>query len=183
MFTSPNVLLWRGLLAVALGVVSVAWPGITVGAFVVLFAVYAFLTAATDSARAFTADKVGPVVGWLLLAALSLVAGVVALAWSGITALALTIWIAAWALTTGAMEIAMAFQRDESAGERTLYLLTGAVSLVFAFSLFVRPDIGAVSLATVFGLFSLVYGVSAVFASFEERRRRHDASRREPVRA
>lgn len=37
------------------------------------------------------------------------------------------------------------------------------------------------SLATVFGLFSIVYGVSAVFASFEERRRRTDPSRSEPV--
>lgn len=183
MFTSPNVLLWRGVLAVALGAVSVAWPGITINAFVILFAVYAFLTAATDSARAFASDRVGPVFGWLLLAGLSLVGGIVALAWPGITALALTIWIAAWALTTGAMEIALAFRRDETAGERTLYLLAGAVSLVFAFSLFVRPDIGAVSLATVFGLFSLVYGVSAIFASFEERRRRHAGSRREPVRA
>jgi uncharacterized membrane protein HdeD (DUF308 family) len=181
MFSSPNVLLSRGLLAVALGVVSVAWPGITIGAFVVLFAVYAFMTAATDSARAFASDRVGPIVGWLLLALLSLVAGVVALAWPGITALVLTIWIAAWALTTGAMEMALAFQRGESAGERTLFLLTGAVAIVFAFSLFVRPDIGAASLATVFGLFSLVYGVSAVFASFEERRHRTDVSRHEPV--
>ena len=32
-------LLWRGLLAVAVGIVSVAWPNITVGAFVILFAV------------------------------------------------------------------------------------------------------------------------------------------------
>jgi uncharacterized membrane protein HdeD (DUF308 family) len=181
MLSSPNVLLARGLLAVALGVVSVAWPGITVGAFVILFAVYAFMTAATDSARAIAGDRVGPVFGWLLLALLSLVSGVVALAWPGITALVLTIWIAAWALTTGAMEIGLAFQRGESAGERTLFLLTGAVAIVFAFSLFVRPDIGAASLATVFGLFSLVYGVSAVFASFEERRHRTDESRRQPV--
>lgn len=172
MFSSPNVLLSRGLLAVVLGVVSVAWPGITIGAVVVLFAVYAFMIAATDAARAFASDRVGPVLGWLLLSLLSLAGGVVALAWPGITALALTIWIAAWALTTGAMEIGLAFQRGETAGERTLFLLTGAVAIVFAFSLFVHPDIGAVSLATVFGLFSLVYGVSAVFASFEERRHR-----------
>lgn len=183
MFSSPNVLLWRGLLAVILGVVSVAWPGITVGAFVILFAVYAFMTAATDSARAFAADRVGPVVGWLLLALLSLAAGVVALAWPGITALALTIWVAAWALTTGAMEMALAFQRGEPAGERTLFLLSGAVAILLAFSLFVRPDIGAASLATVFGLFSLVYGVSTVFASFEERRHRTPTNPREPVRA
>ncbi|SEE99078.1 Uncharacterized membrane protein HdeD, DUF308 family [Streptomyces sp. 3213] len=177
MFSSPNVLLSRGLLAVVLGVVSVAWPGITIGAVVVLFAVYAFMIAATDAARAFASDRVGPVLGWLLLSLLSLAGGVVALAWPGITALALTIWIAAWALTTGAMEIGLAFQRGETAGERTLFLLTGAVAIVFAFSLFVHPDIGAVSLATVFGLFSLVYGVSAVFASFEERRHRTGVTR------
>ncbi|MGW7426230.1 hypothetical protein ACWGJB_40615 [Streptomyces sp. NPDC054813] len=37
--------------------------------------------------------------------------------------------------------------------------------------------------ATVFGLFSIVYGTSAVFASFEERRGRTNASRSEPVSA
>ncbi|WP_405878438.1 DUF308 domain-containing protein [Streptomyces sp. NBC_01384] len=183
MLSSPNALLWRGLLAVVIGVLSVTWPGITVGAFVILFAVYAFMSAATDGARAFASDRVGPVFGWLLLALLSLAAGVVALAWPGITALVLTIWIAAWALTTGVMEIVLAFQRGEKAGERALFLLTGLVSIAFAFVLFVRPDIGAVSLATVFGLFGIVYGVSAVFASFEERRRRTDVSRSEPVSA
>ncbi|MFI9757478.1 HdeD family acid-resistance protein [Streptomyces sp. NPDC051963] len=183
MFSSSNALLWRGLLALVIGIVTVSWPGITVGAFVVLFAVYAFMSAFTDGARAFASDRVGPVLGWLLLALLSLAAGVIALAWPGITALALTIWVAAWALTTGVMEIVLAFQRGETAGERALFLLTGLVSIVLAFVLFVRPDIGAVSLATVFGLFSMVYGVSAVFASFEERRRRSDTGRPEPVTA
>ncbi|WP_328759980.1 hypothetical protein [Streptomyces sp. NBC_00271] len=32
----------------------------TVGAFVILFAVYAFMSAATDAARAFAGDRVGP---------------------------------------------------------------------------------------------------------------------------
>ena len=58
---SPNALLWRGLLAVVIGIVSVSWPGITVGAFVVLFAVYAFMYAVMDGARAFSSDRVGPV--------------------------------------------------------------------------------------------------------------------------
>ncbi|MFE4959465.1 HdeD family acid-resistance protein [Streptomyces sp. NPDC056653] len=183
MLSSPNALLWRGLLAVVIGIVSVTWPGITVGALVILFAVYAFMSAVTDGARAFASDRVGPVFGWLLLALLSLAAGVVALSWPGITALVLTIWVAAWALATGVMEIVLAFQRGEKAGGRALFLLTGLVSIALAFVLFVRPDIGAVSLATVFGLFSIVYGVSAVFASFEERRGRTNASRSEPVSA
>ncbi|MGI5135643.1 MULTISPECIES: DUF308 domain-containing protein [unclassified Streptomyces] len=64
-----------------------------------------------------------------------------------------------------------------------MFLLTGLVSIALAFVLFVRPDIGAVSLATGFGLFRIVHGVSAVFASFEERRGRTNASRSEPVSA
>jgi uncharacterized membrane protein HdeD (DUF308 family) len=71
MFTSSNALLWRGLLAVVIGILSVTWPGITIGAFVVVFAVYAFMSAVTDGARAVAADRVGPVLGWLLLALLS----------------------------------------------------------------------------------------------------------------
>lgn len=56
-------LLWRGLLAVAIGIVSVAWPGVTVSALVVLFAVYAFIMVGTDVMRAFSSDRFGPVSG------------------------------------------------------------------------------------------------------------------------
>ncbi|MER5914490.1 DUF308 domain-containing protein [Streptomyces sp. NPDC001982] len=182
MLSSSNALMWRSLLAVAVGVVAVAWPGITVGAFVILFAVYAFIGAALDSARAFSSDRVGPVFGWLLLALLSVVAGVVALGWPAITALALTIWVGAWALATGAMEIVLAFQRGEKPGERALFVLTGLVSVVLAFVLFARPDIGAVSLATVFGLFSIFYGTAGIVASFRERRVLKDTGGAQPAR-
>jgi len=73
-------------------------------------------------------------------------AGVGAPAWPGITALALTIWIGAWAPANGAMEIGLAFQQGEKPGERALLVLSGLVSIARAFVLFVRPDIRAVSL-------------------------------------
>ena len=62
MFSSvSSSLLWRGFLAVGIGVVSVAWPHITVGAFVIVFAIYAFVAAGSDAARAFSSDHAGPV--------------------------------------------------------------------------------------------------------------------------
>ena len=71
MFKSlSSALLGRGLLAVAIGVVSVAWPGVTVGALVIIFAVSAFVAAIADGTRAFSSDRAGPVVGYLLLALL-----------------------------------------------------------------------------------------------------------------
>lgn len=178
MFSSlSSSLLWRGLLAIVIGVVSVAWPGITVGAFVIVFAVYAFLAAGTDATRAFRSDRAGPVVGYLLLALLSVAAGLVALLWPGITALVLTIWVAAWALATGIVEVALAFRRGETAGERAMWSLTGLVSIALGVVLVIRPDIGALTLATVFGLFSIVYGVSALVLAGQARQVGHAAPR------
>ena len=163
MFSSVSkALLWRGILAIAIGMLCVAWPRITVGAFVILFAVYAFMVATADATRAFSSDRAGPVAGYLLLGLLSAAAGVVALLWSGITALILTIWVAAWALVTGVVEVGLAFRRGKDAGERAMWALGGVVSIAFGFVLAIRPDIGAVSLATVFGLFSIVSGISAL---------------------
>ena len=162
-------LLWRGLLAIAVGVVSVIWPGITVGAFVILFAVYAFIAAGTDIMRAFSSNRAGPVAGYLLLAVLSLAAGIVALFWPGITAVVLVLWIAAWAVVTGAVEVAMAFRERQAAGTRAMWSLSGLVSIALGVVLFIHPDIGAASLATVFGFFSIIYGVSAVVLSIQTR--------------
>jgi uncharacterized membrane protein HdeD (DUF308 family) len=163
---------WRGVLAIVIGILSVAWPNITVGAFVVLFAVYAFVAAFGDGARAFASDRAGPVFGWLLLALLSFAAGVVALVWPGPTALVLTIWIAAWAFVTGIVEVAMTFGQGETAGERAMWAFGGLISIVLGIVLFLRPDIGAVSLATVFGLFSVVYGISTLVLSTRAREAR-----------
>jgi uncharacterized membrane protein HdeD (DUF308 family) len=160
---------WRGVLAIVIGILSVVWPNITVGAFVVLFALFAFVAAFSDGARAFASDRAGPVFGWLLLAVLTLAAGVVALVWPGPTALVLTIWIAAWAFVTGIVEVAMAFGQGETAGERAMWALGGLISIALGIVLFLRPDIGAVSLATVFGLFSIVYGISSLVLSTRTR--------------
>jgi uncharacterized membrane protein HdeD (DUF308 family) len=165
-----NSLLWRGLLAIVIGVVSVAWPNVTVGALVILFAVYAFIAAAWDAVRAFSSDRAGPVVGWLLLSLLSIAAGIVALAWPGITALVLAVYVGGWAFVTGVGEIVMTFQGSKSAGARALWMLSGLLSVALAVVLFIRPDIGALSLATVFGLYAIVYGVSAVVLSISLRK-------------
>ncbi|TMK53990.1 MAG: HdeD family acid-resistance protein [Actinobacteria bacterium] len=160
MFRSlPASLLWRGLLAVAIGIIAILWPGVTITAVVGIFAVAVFVDAVHQASRAFSSEKAGPVAGHLLLALLDIAAGVVAIAWPGITALALTIWIGAWAVVSGIGEFAMAFASHEAAGQRALFGFGGLLSMALGVALFARPDLGAVSLAEVFGLFSLALGV------------------------
>jgi uncharacterized membrane protein HdeD (DUF308 family) len=155
-------LLWRGLLAIAVGVIAIVWPGVTIAAVVVIFAIAAFTDAVIQTSRAFSSETAGPVVGHLALGVVDVAAGVVAIAWPGITAYALTIWIGIWAVVSGVGEIATAFASDDTAGDRALFGLTGLLSVALGVVLFARPDIGAVSLAQVFGLFSLALGVSSL---------------------
>jgi uncharacterized membrane protein HdeD (DUF308 family) len=51
-----------------------------------------------------------------------------------------------------------------------MWALTGLLSIALGIVLAIRPDIGAVSLATVFGLFSIVYGISTVVLSAQLRK-------------
>jgi len=166
--TSTSLIL-LGVLSVIVGIIAIAWPSVTILALVVLFAVYAFIGAGLQAARAFSSATAGPVAGHLLLALIDLAAGVVAVAWPGPTALALVWVLAIWAFAAGFVEIAAAFASGETAGTRAMFTVTGLVSIAFGVVLSARPDIGAVTLALLFGLYSLVYGVSEIVLGVQMR--------------
>jgi uncharacterized membrane protein HdeD (DUF308 family) len=168
MFRSTSTsLILLGALAIIVGIIALAWPGVTILALVILFAIYAFIDAGLQAARAFSSRNAGPVVGHLLLGLVDLAAGVVALAWPGPTALVLVLVVGIWAFVGGFTEIFAAFQSGETAGTRALFLLGGLVSVAFGVVLFAHPNVGAVTLALLFGLFSLIYGVSQIMTGVE----------------
>jgi uncharacterized membrane protein HdeD (DUF308 family) len=160
--STATALILLGILAVIVGIMAIAWPGVTILALVILFAVYAFLDSGLQAMRAFTSRSAGPVLGHLLLAVVDVVAGVFALAWPAPTAFVLVIVVAAWALVGGAAELAAAFQIGESAGTRALFIVGGLVSVAFGVLLFARPGAGVLTLALLFGLYSLIYGFSQI---------------------
>jgi len=86
----------------------------------------------------------------------------VALAWPGPTALVLVVIVAIWAFVGGFFELFAAFGSGETAGTRAIFILAGLVSIAFGVVLAARPGIGAVTLALLFGLYSLFYGVSLI---------------------
>jgi uncharacterized membrane protein HdeD (DUF308 family) len=173
MFKSLSTsLLVRGILAVAVGIIALAWPQVTVLVLVILFAVYAFFASGLEAARAFSSAKAGPVLGHLLLGLVDLAAGMVALVWPGPTALVLVLIVGTWAVIAGLIEIAAAFQAGEHAGTRAIFILGGLVSIAFGAVLCAHPGIGAITLALLFGLFNLAYGTWALVHGIELRRTR-----------
>jgi uncharacterized membrane protein HdeD (DUF308 family) len=170
MFKSTSTwLILAGILAVIVGIIAIAWPGVTILALVILFAVYAFMAAGLQAARAFGSRAAGPVLGHLLLALVDVTAGVFALAWPAPTVYVLVIVVAAWALGGGFAEIFAGFGAGETAGTRAMFILAGLVSVVFGVLLFARPGVGALTLALLFGLYSMIYGFSQITAGLQLR--------------
>jgi uncharacterized membrane protein HdeD (DUF308 family) len=171
MFKSPSTsLLVRGIVAIAVGIIALTWPQVTVLALVILFAVYAFMASGLEAARGFSSAKTGPTFGHLLLGLVDLGAGMVALVWPGPTALVLVLIVGTWAVIAGLVEIAVAFQAGEQAGTRVMFILGGLVSLAFGAVLCAHPGVGAITLALLFGLYNLVYGTWALMHGIEVRR-------------
>jgi uncharacterized membrane protein HdeD (DUF308 family) len=163
-------LILRGLLAVAVGIIALAWPQVTVLALVIVFAVYAFIAAGLQAVHAFSSRTAGPVFGHLLLGLVDLAAGVIALAWPGPTALVLVLIVGIWAVIAGVAEIAAAFAAGEPAGTRALFILAGLISVAFGVVLCARPHTGAITLALLFGLFNLIAGIWMIVQGIELRR-------------
>jgi uncharacterized membrane protein HdeD (DUF308 family) len=77
---------------------------------------------------------------------------------------------ASWAIATGLVEIVATFGKGQEAGYRALLVIDGLVSVAFGVVLFARPDMGAVTVALLFGMFNLIAGSSMLVHGIELRR-------------
>lgn len=167
--STATSLILRGVLALIIGILALAWPGVTVLALVIMFAIFAFTDSVLQAMWAFSSAKAGPVAGHLLLALISLAAGVAAIVWPLPTAVVLVLIAAFWAVAGGCYELVSAFAHGLRAGTRALDIVTGLVLIAFGALLFARPGVGVVTFAVLFGLFNLVFGTTQIMRGVEVR--------------
>jgi uncharacterized membrane protein HdeD (DUF308 family) len=144
----------RGVVAASLGLVFMAWPGITIGTVAVLFAIYAF----TDAIVSLTRIKSDWTLG--LRALFETCAGIAAIAYPGVTAAIMTVIAGIAIITTGGLELAVFGRLAQAGVKRSGWAIAGGVlAITTGVALVVWPGIGAVTLALVFGAYLTVEGV------------------------
>jgi uncharacterized membrane protein HdeD (DUF308 family) len=166
------VLLINGLCAIAFGVLAYAWPGATLLVLITLFGVFCIFDGVTAlvAARARDGDRRS----WgqmLIIGIVSIVAGVAALAWPGLTAVALLFVIAVWAIVRGAFEIVAAVRLRRFIDNEWLLGLAGVVSVLFGVALIVAPGAGVMALIWLIAAYAIVHGVLLVLLAFKLRGR------------
>jgi uncharacterized membrane protein HdeD (DUF308 family) len=148
----------RGLAGIVFGIITFFAPGISLTALVLLFGAYALVDgvlAIVSAVRRRGADR-----WWLLLleGLVGIGAGVITFLWPGITALALLYVIAAWALITGAFEIAAAIRLRKAITGEWLLALSGILSIALGVLLILFPGPGALAVTIWIGAFAFVFG-------------------------
>ena len=165
------LLLLRGLVALAFGILAFAKPGITLEALVLVFGAYSLADGILCLGTALSGPKANEY-WWLVLleGLIGIGIGLIAFFAPGITALALVFYIAIWAIATGVLEIAAAIRlRREMDGEWFL-LLSGLASVVLGALLIVQPGAGALALLWLIGAYAIVFGVLLLVLAFKVRR-------------
>jgi len=158
------LLMLRGIAAVAFGILAFIWPGITLLALTYLFAAYALIDGVFALGAAIFGHTGGMVPRWWLavVGIIGILAGLIAFAWPGMTALLLLLLIASWAIVIGALEIVGAIRfRKEIEGEWWL-IISGLLSIAFGVILFVQPGSGALALIWVIGIYAILAGGSLI---------------------
>jgi len=160
----------NGVLAIALGVLILVWPGISLIALTIVFGIYALATGVVGMVTAFSAQANGER-GWLIFSSLlGIAVGVMVLVWPSISALALLYVIGAYAIALGVLAIGGAFWLPISGGDTALMILSGLVSIFFGIVIFARPGTGALVTLALIAAFALVTGITEVVVAIGGKR-------------
>ena len=159
----------RGLAGILFGVITFVSPGISLAALVLLFGAYSFadgVLSIVSAVRRRGADR-----WWLLLlqGIVGIGAGVVTWLWPGITAIALLVVIAAWALVGGVLQVAAAIRLRKVITGEWLLALSGVLSIALGVLLVVFPGPGALALVIWIGAYAFVFGILLLVLGFKLR--------------
>ena len=160
----------NGVLSVAVGVVILVWPGISLYALTILFGAYALATGVVGFFSAFSGAAKDER-GWLIVSSLlGIAVGVIVLVWPNMSALALLYVIGAYAVVLGLIAIYGAFVLPLDGGDSALLGLTGLVSILFGVVMFAKPGDGALVVLALIAAFALVIGITEIVVAIGAKR-------------
>jgi len=163
--------LLRGIIALLFGIIAFALPGITLQILIVMLGAFliadGFVTLFSLFFGNLERDR-----HWFLLlleGLAGIVIGVMTFVWPAITALFIILLVGVWAVATGILELAAAFSLRKLIENEWMLGLSGLVSILFGFVLFLYPRIGGVAVIWVIGAYALLFGALLVFLGLKLR--------------
>ncbi|MCB0912075.1 MAG: DUF308 domain-containing protein [Propionibacteriaceae bacterium] len=163
--------LLRGVVSVALGLVAIFVPNLTVQGFFILFGVFSIIDGVVALGTGLLFRRTSW--GWTLFqGSAGVVIGLIAVFRPNLVAAVIVVFLALWALVIGLFQVAMAWQlRGQGQRSWLWVLISGSVTSLLGLYFLINPDAGAAFLAVTVGIFVLVIGIVMIFGALQLRRR------------
>lgn len=162
-----HILVW-GVLSVLFGIISFAWPGLTLTTLVYLFAISVIAEGIAVLAGAWQARDENKN-WWLMLLAgiINIVAGIICIANPGITALFFVVLMGVSWLVTGLIEIYAAISLRKEITNEGWLALAGVLSVLSGLFLIFRTEEGALALVWLIAGFAIVFGIILILLALK----------------
>lgn len=160
----------RGVFAIIFGLIALFAPRIALFAFIIVFAVYAIIDGIAAVVIAIQERGSLSRWGWVLFEGIiSILAGIVAFVYPGLTALVLLFIVAIYAILTGILEIVAAFVIRGFAAREWALGIAGVLSIIFGIILFIRPGAGLLAILWLVGIYAIIFGILFIVRAFQMR--------------
>ena len=165
-----SALLARGIVAILFGLLTWIMPGVTLAALVLLFGFYTLVDGVIGFWLAIKGRKENE--HWwalLLWAFCSIAVGILTFFAPGVTEIVLLLYVAAWAIVTGVLEIISGIRlRKEIKGE-WMFILAGLASVIFGVIMMAQPAVGALALLWMIAAYAIFFGCMLIMLAFKVR--------------
>jgi uncharacterized membrane protein HdeD (DUF308 family) len=166
------LLVARGALMAAFGILTLVWPALTAVALISIFGIYAIIDGVASIGFGLSGRRTGRVGGgWVVQGVIAVVAGFIALFWPAATGVVVLLILGFWALLIGVVLAGIGLRlRRTSPGFWLWPFVLGAIAIIFGLVLIVEPASALVGLATVIGIVTLIGGVFLILGGLRLRR-------------
>ncbi|HQV68886.1 MAG TPA: HdeD family acid-resistance protein [Thermoflexales bacterium] len=164
------VLLLRGIVAIAFGIVTWLMPGISLATLVLLFGAYTLANGIFGLWAAIAGRKEHED-WWVLLlwALVDIGIGILVFMAPGAIALAILFYIAAWAIATGVLQIVAAIRLRKEITNEWRLILAGLASVAFGVLIMAQPGASALALLWLIAAYAVIFGILLVILAFRMR--------------
>jgi uncharacterized membrane protein HdeD (DUF308 family) len=156
------LILLRGVCAIIFGLLTIAWPGLTLLTLVLFYGVFALFDGGLAVGAAIMGDTPSPRWWLALVGILGIVTGALTLLWPQITGFVLLFFIAGWSIAAGVFDIVGAIRLRKEIDNEWMLIASGVLSVAFGLFILAFPGAGALSLAFVIAAFAIAYGILLV---------------------
>jgi uncharacterized membrane protein HdeD (DUF308 family) len=161
----------RGVLGIIFGLIALFAPIATAVVLAIVIGVWAIVDGVFDIVEAIRHRGSSSMALRIVLGAVSILFGILVLAWPGMSLGILVIFVGVWAIIIGILQIMASVRHRAVPNSGWVWgIIGGALAILFGILVLIRPGAGLVSIIWIIGIWAIVWGITLIVLGVQLRK-------------